>query len=201
MVGDSREDDDSEEGVVRPEDLDFTADERVAELRSGRYVIATGESRRPNLDADGSRTDDAGRDPETTAPGSDGSDREAGTVDLETARERVAEHVSAFDAPHGFAFTAAVDGTVHHHEAFSGDLPEVFGELLTWYADVVGDAETPPAEVLGILLAASDRPVRLPVGALENALDSLDLGPEDRIADLLRAATDEGVAFPADDDQ
>lgn len=201
MVGDSRGDDDSEEGVVRPEDLDFTADDRVAELRSGRYVIATGDSRRPNLEADDSRTDDSGRDPEATDLTSGEAGGETGRVDLESARERMAEHVSAFDAPHGFAFTTVVDGTVHHHEAFSEDLPAVFGELLTWYATVVGDAETPPAEVLGILLAASNRPVRLPVGALKDALDSLNLGPEDRIADLLQAAADDGVAFPADDGQ
>jgi hypothetical protein len=184
MAGGPNDGDEREEGVVRPEDLDFTRDESVAEIRNGRYVISTDRSSPPDPDVDDEESND---DPDTDP------------VSVDAARERLVRHVSEFDAPHGFALTAAVDGELRHHEAFSEDLPDVFGELLTWYATVVSDGTTPPAEVLGILLVASDCPVRFPVRTVGTALEAHGLTPQDSIADLLRAIEDEGFEIPPED--
>jgi hypothetical protein len=193
MAGGPSDGDEGDEGVVRPEDLDFTRDESVAELQDSRYDISTDRSRPPDPDVD--------EEDDEEVPGADDTaagDDEAGELDVAAARERLARHVSEFDAPHGFALTAAIDGELRHHEAFSTELPAVFDELVTWYATRVG-RDTPPAEVLGILLLASDRPVRFPVRALGDALDAHDLTPDDSIADLLRAVDDEGFAIPTED--
>ena len=139
---------DDEESALRPEDLDWTRDERVATIDEGRFVVAT-------------------------------------------------DDVERVGADHGFSATAAIEDDVVQHEAFSNDMTQVFEELLTWYARNV-DPDTPPEDVLGILLLASGRSVRFPRRALIDVLRAHDVGPDDSVADLVEALGD-GIRFPPDE--
>ena len=169
-----------EEGVVRPEDLDYTASERVAELSDDRYVVATDESP-PSVDGDGEEADD----PETEDRGS-------------LARQQMARYVSDQDADYGFVLTAAVDGEVDHLEHDSDDVAEAFGDLARWYVSQV-DADTDPAEALGILLLASETTVSFPAKSLAPILKRHGLSLDDSIEDLVGALAGEGLRIPPED--
>jgi len=177
---------DDEESALRPEDLDWTRDERVATIDEGRFVVATHDDGTPSPDE--GDADDEGD-----------SDRvdEVEQVRAEGARERLADHVERVGADHGFSATAAIEDDVVQHEAFSNDMTQVFEELLTWYARNV-DPDTPPEDVLGILLLASGRSVRFPRRALIDVLRAHDVGPDDSVADLVEALGD-GIRFPPDE--
>lgn len=171
-----------EEGIVRPEDLDYTASERVAELSDDRYVVATDE-RPPSVDGDVD-------DPEV---GSDDAE-ERGSL----ARQQMARYVSDQAAAYGFVLTAAVDGEVDHLEHDSDDVAEAFGDLARWYASRV-DADTDPAEALGILLLASETPVSFPAKSLAPVLKQHGLTLDDSIEDLVEALAGDGLQIPPEE--
>lgn len=109
-------------------------------------------------------------------------------VDLRTV---LREHVGSSTCRHGFLISAKFDDDVRHFEAFSDDIDDVFGTLLSWYADQV-DEETPVEDVLGILLAAAALDVRFPKGTLAQLLREHDVGPDDTVADLLSTISADG---------
>ena len=166
-----------EADAVRPDELDFTRDERVAVLEDGRYVISTGGALPDNVEELTAESDAHLRD---------------------EARATLAEHVAAVDVAHGFSITASFDDRVEQHEAFSEDLAAVFDELVTWYATQVAD-RTDPAEVIGILLLAGERRVRFPRRALVDLLCAHGVSPDDSVSDLITALDGEGVQFPPDE--
>ena len=171
-----------EEGIVRPEDLDYTASERVAELSDDRYVVATDESPPP---VDGT--------------GEDGAPATAATEDRGSPpRHETARSVSARAADYGLLLTASAAGEVDHLEHHSDDVAEAFGDLATWYASRV-DADTDPAEALGILLLASDTPVSFPAKSLAPILKQHGLTLDDSIEDLVAALAGEGLRIPPEE--
>lgn len=163
-----------DDDVVRPEELDFTRDENVATLENDRFLISTG-----------------GRIPENV------HELDAGPDDPESADvlEALAGRVADVDEPYGFSITASFDGRVEQHERFSDDLAAVFDELVTWYARQVA-SETDPAEVIGILLLASERRVQFPRRALIDLLEAHDVSPDDSVSDLITALEGDGIRFP-----
>ena len=165
-----------EEGVVRPDELDYTASERVAELADGRYVVATDNDDSPSVDED--------EDPDT---------EERGTL----ARQQMGRYVSEHEADYGFALTAAFGGEIAHHEHFSDDVATAFGELASWYVEQI-DTDASAQEALGILLLASDTTVTYPTKALASVLSDHELSLDDSIGDLVSALRDEGLQIPAD---
>jgi len=165
-----------DEGVVRPDDLDYTASERVAELDEGRYVVATDNDESPSVD-----------DPQ------DDDIDERGDL----ARQQMARYVSDRDADYGFALTAAFDGEMAHYEYFSDDVATAFGELTSWYVDQI-DTDASTHEALAILLLASDTQVAYPTKALASVLNRHELSLEDSIADLVNALRGEGLRIPSD---
>ena len=171
-----------EEGVVRPDDLDYTASERVAELSDDRYVVATDESP-PSVEAD---TDG------DAADARDVEDRGA------LARQQMARYVSEKDTEYGFVLTAAIDGEVEHLEHASDDVADAFGDLARSYASRL-DADTDPAEALGILLLASETPVSFPTKSLAPVLQRHDLSLEDSLEDLVAALAGEGLRIPSEE--
>ena len=199
MDSDASAPDDDEERTVRPEDLDISGDRRVVELDDRRYVVATANSEAPSLPpeddepTDATAASDVGADDDSNGSADAPSDRA-------TAREALIEYVGGRDARHGFVVVGSFDDEVDGAEAFDDDLPAVFGEFVTWYAKNV-DAETPSAEVLGILLAAAGIPVQHPVRALEEFLSAHDLSADDPIDDLLEVAREEGVRLPPPTDE
>ena len=173
-----------EEGVVRPEDLDYTASERVAELSDDRYVVATDESP-PSVDGDA----DADADADT-----DDASEDRGSL----ARQQMARYVSDRGAEYGFVLTAAVDGEVEHLEHDSDDVAAAFGDLAEWYVSQV-DADTDPAKALGILLLASETPVSFPAKSLAPILKRHGLTLDDSIEDLVGALAGDGLRIPPEE--
>lgn len=167
-----------EDGVVDPEDLDITSDERVLELQDGKYVVATG-----------------GDEADTTGLGFDaGRDSGAGGAAADP-REALRSHVDGMDTAYGFTVAGRFGGTVRDHEVYADDVETVFREFVTWYARNV-DSQTPPAEVLGILSQAGGVRVRYPLRTVAELLNRHDLGPDDTIADLIDAVKADGLVLP-----
>ncbi|SFR44991.1 hypothetical protein SAMN04487947_1579 [Halogeometricum rufum] len=173
-----------EEGIVGPNELDFTSSSRVAELDEGRFVVATDDDGTPNVDGDG----DAPADEE------DRTIEERGTF----AKQQTARYVSDRDADYGFALTAAFEGAIEQRELFSDDVATAFGDIAQWYASQV-DADAAPAEVLGILLLASDTDVTFPTKVLAPIFREHDLTLDDSIGDLVEALAGDGLQIPPSD--
>ncbi|WP_049987006.1 DUF7500 family protein [Halobellus rufus] len=170
----------SEEGVVRPDDLDYTGSERVAELSDGRYVIATDNDDAPSVEGDG--------DEEAEGP----DDR--GTL----ARQQTSRYLSERGGDYSLALTAAFDGEIRHHESVSDDVATTFGDLVTWYVDQI-DTEASTSEAIGILLLASETSVTYPTNALASVLQTHGLSLDDSIGDLVDALREEEFQLPADE--
>lgn len=187
MRSDASDPADGEEGTVRPDDLDISADRRVVELDERRYVVATAGGDAPSPPAEGDADS-----PEADAATDTDAD---GPSDRAEARRALVEYVEGRDARHGFVVVGSFDGEVEGAEAFADDIPDVFAEFVTWYAANV-DAETPPAEVLGILHLAAGVPVQYPAAALDRLLSVHDLSADDPIDDLLTVARRGGLRFP-----
>lgn len=173
-----------EEGIVGPNELDFTNSSRVAELDDGRFVVATDDDGTPNVDGD------------APADEEDRTIEERGTF----ASQQMARYVSDRDADYGFALTAAFDGTIEQRELFSDDVAAAFGDVARWYANQV-DADADPAEVLGILLLASDTDVTFPTKVLAPVFRRHDLTLDDSIGDLVEALAGGGLQIPPSDDR
>ncbi|SFR43931.1 DUF7500 family protein [Halogeometricum limi] len=173
----------SEEGVVGPRQLDYTESERVAEIGEGRYVVATDNDGTPNVDETGDAPSEA-----------DHTIEERGRF----ASQQMARYVSDRDADYGFSLTASFDGSVSHRELFSDDVATAFGDLAAWYADSV-DGDASSAEVLGILLLASDTDVTFPTKVLAPVLREHGLTTSDSIGDLVEALAGDGLQIPPRD--
>jgi hypothetical protein len=65
---------------------------------------------------------------------------------------------------------------------------------MLWYGRQM-DGSTPVEEVLGILLSESNVPVRYPPESIKALVRSTNLSPDDTIADLVEAVSDDGVEF------
>jgi hypothetical protein len=179
-----------EEGVVDPDDLDITKNERVHELRDGQYVIATENATVEDLDVDPDPADPA-EDDASDPPDDADHDRDP--------RAALIDHLSSVSAAHGVVVAGRFDGAVRVHETTSDDPGAVFRDLLTWYATNV-DGGTPTPEVLGILCLAGEVQVRYPLRTVADLLRAHDLSPDDSIRDLVEAVRAEGVVLPPDDD-
>lgn len=162
---------DPDEGpVLSPEELDIADDEHVTQIDEGRYVVSP-ESRPAD---DPARTDAA--KPSATAE----------SLDRTAVHEWLAADLAAADSRYGFDVTATFGDAVTQRRLVSNDVVTSFESLVLWYAQRI-DADTPVEEVLGILLAESNVPVRYPPRSLRRLVASTELDPEDSIADLLAA--------------
>lgn len=171
-----------EEGIVGPNELDYSDDERVAQIRDGRYVVATDRDGKP-------RVDDAELPDRKTEE--DRSLEERGNF----AKQQMARYLSDAGTDHGIAVTASFGGRVAQRERFSDDIATSFGDVVQWYADQVDD-DAPPEEVLGILLLASDTDVAFPTKVLAPILRTHGLTTDDSIGDLVEALSGDGLRIP-----
>lgn len=193
-----------EGSVLDPDDLDFSRDRRVAAIDDNRYVVSPTDDT-PNVPdrvtgAGATEPDDSGR-----AGGSEGvadsggppfeeDSGPTGTADgsdLETARRELAASLLRADHDYGFEVAARFGTDVRHEHAASDDVTEAFEALLSWYASGASQ-ETPRADVVGILLADCDLPVRLPTPAVEAAIRASGVSADDSVADLLAAVRESG---------
>ena len=180
-----------DEDVVRPEELDFTRDERVSILREGRYVVATGGQGRPTS------APQPDRDSDSDSPDAGSSDAASDERSPGELLEELGDKLDRANQSHGFAIAALFDDEVARRAVLSDDLAATFGELVTWAASRVDD-DTPPEVVLGIMLLASGRTVRYPVRAFNALLAEHDLSYDDSIGDLVDSLAAEGFTVPAD---
>ena len=175
-----------EGAVLDPDELDFSRDRRVAAIDDNRYVVSPTDER-PNVPDRVPETDaDASAEGVPVDDAASASETDDDAVDGETPREDFAASLSASDHDYGFEAAARFEGDVRHERVVSDDVTEAFEALLSWYARGTSE-ETPRRDVVGILLAESDLPVRLPASAVEAALRDYDVSPDDSVADLLAA--------------
>jgi hypothetical protein len=203
-----REDDPAEGSALSSEELDFTEDEHVKTIDDNRYVVSPDDP----LDAAGGSADvDVGdADPTDIRPDSPGtgaaeeptpSRPEAPRTGRDSPptdpHERLREDLK--DSPHayGIELSAKLESRVGTHRVHSDDLVHTFESLVLWLSHQIDD-RTPPAEVLGILLAESDLTIRYPEGTLASLVDAYDLRREDDIGELLDAIGESGVEFSKD---
>ncbi|WP_430504071.1 DUF7500 family protein [Haloparvum sp. PAK95] len=174
-----------------PDDLDFSDDERVREIDESRYVVSAGDGAPNPPSSDGTTDADSGDDADATAT----ADESAGPAGNGVRAEDVSRWLTASFRDDGFTYgfdaTLSVGDDVVRHRMVSNDVTTTFDTLLTWFSRNVGET-TPPAEVLGILFAASNTPVQYPPGTLERYVADHGLSPDDSIADLLEVAEAHG---------
>lgn len=176
--------------VLSPEELDITEDQHVVELDDGRYLISPNEP----PDASAERSEIITADPPNQPPPSTRARR---SLDNDAVHAWMARRLEEADSRYGFDITAVFEGQVVHQELFSNDVITTFENLLVWYAQHVG-GDTPVEDVLGILLAESTAPIRLPPNTLEAVVTKKGLTSENTIADLLEAVRqDGGLRFPS----
>ena len=165
---------DADDRPLDSTDLDVTDDESIRPLGDDRFVVATGSG--PPRDP----SDDDADVPPSPDTDPDGA-----------ADRRRAEALLTSGDDYGFDAVFAADGRAARGRATSDDVAETFGALLSWFARSAG-GDSPPAETLGLLLAATDTPVTLPERAVREALVRHDLSPDDSVGDLLAAVRDDG---------
>lgn len=200
------------EEVLSPEELDIAADENVAQIGSGRFVV--GSDGPPNEEkVDEVRAQLAGAveadhpDPRTEPEPAD-FDAQQGTRD-DSTHERPAERLDgravkswiddqleSSESRYAYRIAAKSGESVSHQQLASDDIGMTFDALLMWYAQQVGRG-TAVEEALGILLAESSLRVKYPTRRLLSYLDEHDLGPNDSIMDLIETVQDDGgLVFP-----
>lgn len=123
---------DDEDGVLTPEELDVTDDERVRELDDNRYFVSLDEGPTPEIDAPG--------EPDATPADDPGL---------------VAE-LDGVPETYGVALAAKTESGVEEYVTASNSVVETFERAVLWYASQVGDADTPPEDVLRILVEESN---------------------------------------------
>lgn len=118
-----------EDGILSPKELTVTDDDRVRELDDNRFVISTGDDE-PSLNSPPENVPDV---PENDRP----------------------ERTPMTDVESQYAVDVALKNgeRVTKRRITSNSVVEPFEALLLWYADRVGDGDTPPEEVARILLA------------------------------------------------
>ena len=180
-------DDEPGEGpVLDPKELDFSRDRRVAAIDENRYVVSPTDQR-PNVPDHIPESDDA----DEAGDEADELDETDGPRDPAAMRRDLAASVASADHEYAFEAAARFEDGVRHERVASDDVTEMFEALLSWYARGTSE-ETPRRDVVGILLAESDLPVRLPVSAVERAIRSYGVDPDDSVADLLTAIRESG---------
>jgi len=169
-----------------PDELDFTDDENVVELGEGRYVVGT--SGRPTVDDPPTPTS-------TDEPSAATDTADASGEPDSVTQAAVHDWLEASFDDNGFAYgvdvTTHAEGTTARNRMTSNDVAATFDALCSWFVAAAGP-ESPPPEALGLLLVATDSPVDLPPAAITQFAAAHDLGPDDSIADLVRAAEDAG---------
>jgi hypothetical protein len=177
--------DDPQGTVLAPEELDITADQHVVELDDGRFLISAEDEPVEAPDA----LDDLDVGP--SEPTADSPPPTARELDAEAVHAWLADRLEDADSRYGFDITAVFEGSVVRQELFSDDVTATFENLLVWYAQHVG-SDTPVEDVLGILIARSTAPIRLPPNAVREIAEAYGLSPDDRLDDLYAAVEREG---------
>jgi len=209
-------DSDADETVLSPDELDIEAREEVASIGEDRYVIGPdGPPDAPETD-DGDTTDDTATDDPADAgqPEADQSESDepeandapeqssgveaaaAGEITGRDVKRWLVDELDEHDSEYAYRIAAKSGDSVNHQQLATDDIGAAFDGLLVWYAQQVA-ASTPVDEALGILLSESSVQARYPTSRLVAYLQAHDLGPEDSIADLVEAVSEnDGLVFP-----
>ena len=198
-----------EEGpVLSPDELDISSSEYVEKIDEGRFVVSP-HQRTPKSPAGTTHERSSGSEQSQNPPDEVHTPSETerssqshpqhpqthtdtGELTQEDIHRWLRRDFEQHSSRYAFDVTATFDGTVSQRRMASNDVVTIFESLLLWYAQQV-DNDTPVEEILGILLLESNVPVRYPPESVQNLVRSTDLGPDDTIADLLKAIQDDGV--------
>lgn len=202
------------ERALSPDELDLAAEERVAELEDGRYVIGADGPPKTTDDTEGSTGRDADRDrrrtledlereTQATADADNrsviGSGEQNTTPTGADVKRWITEELDRTNSQYAYRIAAKTGDDVSHQQLASDDIGTAFDGLMMWYAQQVAGG-TPIEEALGILLAESTIPVRYPATGLLAYLEKHDLQKDDSIADLLQTIRrTDGLVFPLRD--
>jgi hypothetical protein len=118
-----------DDGVLTPDELDVSEREDVRELDDNRYFVSLDSGAAPEFERLDEREEEEGDD-------------------------LVAELASTPET-YGLALAAKTESGVEERVIASNSVVETFEHALVWYAAQVGDADTPPEDVLRILLEES----------------------------------------------
>lgn len=176
---------DDERAPADPDELDFTDDERVAEIGEGRYVVGT--AGRPNVDRAPSEPVSADSSGHAPAAGVDGGGAGGDEVDRQAVSRWLAGSFENDGFEYGLDATLHAEDETSRHRMVSNDVADTFDTLISWFASNAGK-DAPPPEVIGLLLVAADTRVDLPPLAIKRFAASQGLSAQDSIADLIRAA-------------
>ncbi|MFB6132967.1 MAG: hypothetical protein ABEJ44_06150 [Halanaeroarchaeum sp.] len=214
MVPPPEDDEPPTERALSPEELDLAAEERVAELEEGRYVIGADDPPKTTERTDaptGNERDSSSKrtleDLQRESVSDPSDDRrsvlDSGDAGAELTDADVKRWISAdldrTDSQYAYRIAAKAGDSVSHQQLASDDIGTAFDGLMMWYAQQVA-AGTPIEEALGILLAESTIPVRYPVAGLVAYLQKHDLEKDDSIGELLATIRrTDGLVFPLRD--
>ncbi|MFW6003571.1 MAG: DUF7500 family protein [Halanaeroarchaeum sp.] len=200
-----------DDNALDPEDLDISAEEEVAEIAEGRFVIgADGPPKMeeetttstPQSEAGGS-IDDA-LDELKRESGVDGSTESSvfedtasdPTISGTDVKRWISSELDRTDSQYAYRIAAKTGESTQHQQLASDDIGTAFDGLLLWYTRQVAGG-TPVEQALGILLAESSISIRYPIAGMLAYLEDNDLEPEDSIADLLETIREsDGLVFP-----
>jgi len=171
--------------ILSPEELDISDDEHVAEIDDGRFVVSPGDPIGDVSTSASESTPAPEPEPDPVEPEPEPE------FSADAVHEWLAEDFEATGSRYGFDVTGKFDGSVEQRRMVSNDVVTIFEQLVLWYAQQI-DSGTPVEEVLGILLAEANVPVRYPSAGLQQLVQSADLSPEDSIADLMEAVGEDG---------
>jgi len=196
-----------EEPVLSPEELDFAAEERVAELEEGRFVIGADGPPEPAEEDASESVGNAQNHSRSFEDLERSANRHASIQDRDDGADISGRQVKRWigaeldrtDSQYAYRIAAKTGTTISHQQLASDDVGTAFDGLLRWYARQVADG-TSPEEALGILLAESSIRVRYPITGLLAYLEANDLDADDSIGDLLEAVrASDGLVFPLRD--
>lgn len=187
--------------ILAPDELDITESEHVEELEEGRFVVSpdgspdvdpehTGDADEPDQPPTGGGPGaQAGGNPDASPPPRRRSATRGGDLTEEAVHRWLRESLEGGHSRYAFDVTATFDGRVSQRRMASNDVVTIFESLVLWYAQQV-DSDTPVEDVLGILLAESNVPVRYPPESIHRLIKSANLSPDDSIAELLEEIED-----------
>jgi hypothetical protein len=207
MAPSRKREDQDDETVLSPEELDIASEERVAEIEEGRFVIG---SDGPPETADAVQSQETGQDnAETRARPLEDLERETssessildedqggGRLTGADVKRWIGTELDRTDSQYAYRIAAKTGDAISHQQLASDDIGTAFDGLMMWYAQQVADG-TPVEEALGILLAESNIRIRYPITGMLAYLEANDLDPDDAIADLLETIrASDGLVFP-----
>lgn len=172
------EDDDLTDTPLSPDQAVLEESEHVLELPENRYLVSTSRIDDQTADQLLEEAEDDG-EAEASAP--------TGGTATDSARATLRSSLSESEATYAVEVVAVLEGSVHTDRIETDDVVDAFDDLNRTFAAGVGGDDVSITDAVEILVTESSltdgpQPIKL-----DEVLEAFDLGPTDRIADLIDA--------------